>query len=359
MAKDYYETLGISKESSKDDIKKAYKKLAKKYHPDLNKDDPKADGKFKEINEAFSVLSDEKSKSQYDRYGTVGDDYGNSGSSGFGEGFSGGFNGFEDIFDSIFGGGSGFGNFSRKSRQPRQAVGESLEIDYEISMEDVISGVKKDFTYKHYDECDNCHGSGADTKDDVKTCDVCHGSGQETVQRRTPFGVFQSTGVCHKCGGSGKIITKLCHKCDGEGRVLKKEDIAVNIPKGFFNAKLRYSGKGNYPRSKGIAGDLYINVRLKKHADYKKEGIDLYKKVPILFTKFILGGNVEVNTLHGKKEIKIKSGMPFDATFRIKDAGLIDMNSRTGDLYVNFDIQNPKLSSKFNKYIEEIDKKLS
>lgn len=360
MTKDYYETLGISKDASKEDIKKAYKKLAKKYHPDLNKDDPKAGDKFKEINEAFSVLSDDKAKSQYDRYGTVGDDYGSSGSGfeGFGGGFS-GFSGFEDIFDSIFGGNSGFGNFSRRSRQQRQAVGESLEIDYEITMEEVISGVKKDFSYKHYDECDHCHGSGADSSSDIKTCDVCHGSGQETVQKRTPFGIFQSTGVCHKCGGIGKIITKVCHKCDGEGRILKKESITVNIPKGFFNAKLRYSGKGNYPREKGVAGDLYINVKLKEHSDYRREGVDLYKKVPILFTKFIIGGDIEIETLHGKKEIKIKPGMPFDATFRIRDAGLIDMNSRTGDLYVNFDVQNPKLSFKFNKYIEEIDKKLS
>lgn len=361
MAKDYYDILGISKDASKDDIKKAYKKMAKKYHPDLNKEDPKADEKFKEANEAFSVLSDDKARSQYDRFGTVGDDYGSSnGGAGFG-GFGGaGFGdfGFEDIFDSIFGGRSGFGGFSRRSQQRQEAVGESLEMGYEITMEEVISGIQKEFTYKHYVECDHCHGSGAESSKDVKTCDVCHGSGQETVQKRTPFGIFQSTGICHKCGGSGKIITKLCHRCDGEGRILKKETITANIPKGFFNAKLRYSGKGNYPRTKGIAGDLFINIRLKEHKDYRRDGVNLYRSVPILFTKFIIGGEFEINTLHGKKTIKIKPGMPFDSTIRIKDYGLIDMHSKTGDLYIDFDVQNPKLSRKFNKYMEEIDKKM-
>lgn len=358
MTKDYYDILGVSKNASKDEIKKAYKKLAKKYHPDLNKHDKDTETKFKEVNEAYSVLSDDKAKAQYDRFGTVGDDYGSSaGGSGFGgfEGF-GDFGGFEDIFDSIFGGGrSGFGGFGG-SRRRSVNQGESLQMNIEITYADVINGLEKEINYTHYATCDFCNGTGAESKDDIKTCQNCHGTGQERVTKRTPFGMFQTNRVCSHCGGTGKTIEKVCKKCHGEGRISKDEKLKIKIPKGFFNAKLRYKGKGNAPSGEGISGDLFINVILQEDQKYERKGLDLYMDQEILFTKMILGGKIEIDTLHGKKELKIKQNMPFDALMRVKGYGLIDLDGRKGDLYVSFDIKNPKLSKKHQKYIEEIEK---
>jgi molecular chaperone DnaJ len=356
MGKDYYKTLGVDKNASKEEIKKAYKKLAKKYHPDLNKDDPEAENKFKEINEAVSVLGDDKKRQQYDQFGA--DSFKNGASSGFrSSGFdfndfasNSGFSDFGDIFEQFFGGRS-----SRRTRR-QQYRGNDLLYQMEIELEEAAFGTKKTIHYNRKEKCAECNGEGGTG---IKKCNTCHGSGRVTQARRTPFGMFQTTGTCPECNGTGKIIENVCKKCHGAGIKNKKKTLQVDIPKGIDSgSRLRLKGEGDAAPKGGIAGDLYIQIFVKEHEYFKRRDYDILLDVPISFTQATLGSKIEVPTLYGKAMLKIPSGTQPGTIFKMKDKGIKHMNGvYHGDQLVKVKVKVPeKLSKKEKKIIEELRK---
>lgn len=350
-ARDYYEVLGVEKNASEDDIKKAYRKLARKYHPDLNKDDPTAADKFKEVNEAYQTLSDADKRSQYDQVGH--DAYeqaqrgGGAGYGGFGgQGGFGGFGGFGgqaggfdmgDIFDMFTGGGG-----RRQRNGPEQ--GADLRYDMEITLREAAEGVTKTFNIKKDETCKRCHGSGAEPGTDVETCPHCHGTGQERVVRNTPFGQMVNVATCRNCGGRGKIIKEKCHSCRGTGigRVDKK--LEIHIPKGAdTGVRMRIAGEGEPGKRGGPAGDLYVYIYVKDDPDFEREGDDLYTRADISFPTAALGNTVKVATLDNEVELKIPAGTQGGTKFRIKEAGMPRLQrSGKGDLYVIVNVTVPK-----------------
>ena len=355
VSKDYYEILGVSKDASKEDIKKAYKKLAKKYHPDLNKDDEGAQEKFKEINEAISVLGDDKKRAQYDRFGSADTSAANDFSD-FAAG-RGGFGDFgvdlDDIFEQFFGG--GFRGSAR--RGPRR--GSDLRYDMEVELEDVAFGAEKHIVIPQLDTCSSCNGTGAENPDDVKTCPECHGAGRVRRQQRTPFGMFQTESVCRKCRGRGKVVAKECKVCDGEGRVERNKRLKVDIPKGVEDGStLRLSGEGEAGEHGASHGDLYVVIHIKPHKVFAREGSDLYVDVPISFAQAALGDEITVPTMYGSAKLKIPAGTQTHTLFRMKDKGLPRIRSSVkGNQMVRVVVETPsKLSKKQKELLEEFDK---
>ena len=351
MSKDYYETLGVKKDATKEEIKKAYKKLAKKYHPDLNKEEGSAD-KFKEINEAASVLGDDKKREQYNRFGTAG-------SNGSGQGFSGfdfsnmggaGFD-FEEIFDTFFGGGG------RRRRGPQR--GSDLEYEMEITLEEAAEGVTKKISIPKLDTCEECKGSGAESESDIQICGTCNGRGSVIRQQRTPFGIFQTQTTCPKCRGEGKSIEKECEKCDGEGRVRKTHKLDVDVPAGVFNnARLRIGGAGQAGPHGGTPGDLYIRIRMQDHKIFQRVEDDIYLEAHITFAQAALGDEIEVPILLGKAKMKIPTATQSHTVFRLKGKGIPHLQGYgSGDQKVRVIVDIPKsLSRKQKEQIKEFDK---
>lgn len=353
MAKDYYKILGVDKNATKQEIKRAYKRLAKKYHPDLNKGEGSAE-KFKEINEAASVLADDNKRQQYDQFGT---------SEGFG-GFKGadfsdfmsdiggfGFD-FDKIFDSFFGGGSFFGK-----RRPRK--GSDLRYDLEINLEDAAFGAEKEIYITRTEECPKCEGSGAKNKSSIETCSDCNGSGYKKETRRTPFGYFSTTTTCSVCRGKGTTIKEKCTECEGTGRVEKNRKIEVKIPKGIeTGTSLHISGEGE--AGEAGAGDLYVVVHVKEHEIFDRKGEDIYLNAPISFVQAALGDEIEVPTLEGKAKLKIPSGTQTNTLFRMKGKGIPVLHSYgSGDQMVRVIVQVPeKLTKKQKELLEEFKKNL-
>ncbi len=344
MAKDYYKILGVDKGASKQEIKKAYKKLAKKYHPDLNKDNPKASEKFKEINEAAAVLGDDKKREQYDRFGKTGEGF--SGFEGFDfsnfGGFGGGFEDFGDIFDAFFGG-------SRRSG--RNNRGSDLRYELSITLEEAATGVKKKISVPRYETCDKCGGSGAKSSSDIKVCPDCNGSGYVRKAQRTPFGVFSTTGQCSRCHGEGRIISEKCNVCHGSGRVEKTRKIEVDIPAGVeTGSQLRISGQGEAGVHGGMPGDLYIYIHVQKHPVFERHGDHILLDIPISFVQAVFGDEIEVPTLKGKAKMVIPPGTKTHTTFRLKGEGMPSLRRRyRGDELVKVKIQTPKRLSKRQK----------
>ncbi len=355
MVKDYYKTLGVEKNASKDDIKKAYKKLAKKYHPDLNKDSSATD-KFKEINEAASVLADDKKRAQYDQFGSAetsfspGFDFNKFDFSDFGFGrFD-----FGSIFDDLFGGGFSFGG---QSRRPRR--GSDLMYETEITLHEAAKGVKKKVELPRMEVCPDCKGSGAFSESDIKTCDNCNGRGMASTTRRTPFGVISTTSGCRKCAGSGKIVEKECEKCDGKGKIKKHVTIDVSIPEGIENGStLRLQGEGQAGDIGGPAGNLYVVVRIKPHKVFERVGDDIYIEVPISFTQAVFGSEITVPTLDSKAQLKIPKHTQTDTLFRMKGKGIPNLNGRSkGNQFVKVVVQTPeKLNKKQKDLLKEFAK---
>ena len=344
MGKDYYQTLGVSKDASKEEIKKAYKKLAKKYHPDVSKDNGSGE-KFKEINEAFSVLGNDSKKSRYDQFGSAdGQGFGSGDFSG--HDFSGGF---EDIFDSFFGG----GGRRRRRRGPQR--GNDLEYQLDIILEDAAFGATKTVVIPRLENCGKCDGSGAKHKDDVKTCDACQGSGSVTRRQRTPFGVFQSSAPCGKCHSTGKMITDFCETCDGEGRVRQSRKVDVKIPKGVRSGtRLRMSCQGEAGESGAPTGDLYIYILVKSHDVFVRDGDDLLVAVPLDFVTAALGGQVTIKTLEGEATIKIPSGTQTETVFRLKGKGMPHLRGGHADLKAKVSVVVPtKLNKKQKELLRE------
>lgn len=345
--KNYYDVLGVKKNASADELKKAYRKLARKYHPDLNKDNPKeAEAKFKEINEAYETLSDETKRSQYDQFGheaftragQTGGFGGNAGGFGF-QDFSqaGGFGGFGDIFETFFGGAQG-----RRNTGP--VDGADLRYDMEITLEEAAFGANKEFSIVKEETCPHCHGNGAEPGTSVESCPRCHGSGQEQVVRNTPFGQMVNVTTCSECGGRGQKISTPCRECQASGRVQKKRKLQVQIPPGVdTNSRIRLRDEGEPGTRGGRQGDLYVYIYVKPHHRFSRRGADLYCENHISFPVAAMGGTTTVETLYGKVELKIPHGTPNGKVFRLAEQGLPALRgSGKGNLNVTIVVDVPR-----------------
>ena len=343
--RDYYEVLGLSKGASADEIKKAYRSLAKKYHPDLNPGDKEAEEKFKEINEANEVLSDADKKAKYDTYGHAAFDP-NAGFGG-GSGFGGsGFGGFDmgDIFSSFFGG-SGFGGFGGSRQRANAPVdGDDIGVRIVISFEEAVFGCKKEISYNRIQKCSDCSGSGAEKGSGVEKCSRCSGTGRIRVQQRTAFGMMQSENACPDCRGTGKIIKNPCKNCNGKGMVKIKKTVEANIPAGVDDGmRIALRAQGHEGRNGGMAGDLVIQVSVRPHAIFERDGKDIYCDVPITFAEAALGATVKIPTLDGSMDYTIPEGTQTGTVFTIKQRGIVDVNGRgKGNLYVRAVVETPK-----------------
>lgn len=322
MTKDYYNTLGVEKTATKEEIKKSYKKLAKKYHPDLNKSEDAAE-KFKELNEAAAVLSDDEKRTKYDQYGTTSDQFGRGFEgfdfSDFGSQFGGDFGDIFDHLGDIFGGSFGFG--SQRRRASRR--GADLRYDMEITLNEAAEGITKHIVVPRLEQCTKCHGSGAESESDIVTCPDCNGSGMRRRTQRTPFGIFQTQTTCGKCRGQGKYIKNECVVCDGTGVVKKTRKLEIKVPAGAEEGtNLRLSKEGEAGEKGDEAGDLYVIIHVKEHEVFERHGDDIYVKVTIPYTIAALGGEVEVPTLNEKAKLKIPAGTQNNTIFRMKDKGI-------------------------------------
>src|SRR5690625_743523 len=291
--RDYYEVLGVAKDASKEEIRKAYRKLARKYHPDVNKED-NAEEKFKEAKEAYEVLYDEQKRAQYDQFGHASQQQGFGGGGGFG-----GFGGMDDIFDMFFGGGG-----RRDPNAPQQ--GADLQYTMELTFEEAIFGKETEISLPKDEECQTCHGSGAKPGTKPQSCSHCNGSGQLNMEQNTPFGRVVNRRVCHYCQGTGKIIPEKCHTCRGEGKVKKQTKIKISIPAGIDEGQqIRVSGQGEPGKNGGPPGDLFVVVHIREHEYFQREGDHIYLELPITFTQAALGDEIEVPTVHGNVMFKI------------------------------------------------------
>lgn len=366
MANNYYETLGVEKNASADEIKKAYRKLAHKYHPDKGVGN---ESKFKEVNEAYQVLSDNEKKSQYDQYGQTFEDAQRNGQGHPGGGFGGaggpfGAGGFDfsgfggqggvefdlgDIFGDLFGG--------QRQRQERRTRGIDLEMPLTITFEEAVFGVKRSITLEKKDACKTCEGSGAKPGTKVVTCSVCHGQGQIRTQRRTVFGNVASSSICEKCEGSGQVPEDPCSTCKGTGIMRQQKTIEVQIPAGIDDGqRVRVTGEGELGYRGSKPGDLYLSIRVKQHKEFKRQNTDLFKDLPISFTQAALGTKIEVETLDGKIELKIPAGTQAGKILRVGGKGVPIINStKRGDLFITVRVIIPhKLSKEENELLKKL-----
>ena len=351
--RDYYEVLGVTKNASDDEIKKAYRKMAKKYHPDLNPGNKEAEAKFKEVNEAYEVLSDSTKKARYDQFGHAGVDPNYCAGAG-GAGYGGaGFGGFDfgdigDIFEGFFGG--GFGGAARSNPNgPRR--GADVEANITISFLEACKGCEKDVTISSMDACPECGGSGAAKGTTAKTCPDCGGRGQVRVSQRTPFGVVQTTRPCSRCGGKGKIVENPCPKCHGGGRVRTSKSVHVNIPAGIDDGQaFSISGRGDHGMNGGPAGDLIVNVNVRPDPLFTRRGFDIWCDIPITYAQAVLGDEIVVPTIDGKVKYTIPEGFQPETVVRLRGKGVQRINARgRGDQYVKMNIEVPKNLSKQQK----------
>ncbi|EAX47519.1 chaperone protein DnaJ [Thermosinus carboxydivorans Nor1] len=338
--RDYYEVLGVPRTATEEEIKKAFRKLARKYHPDVNRDNPKeAEEKFKEINEAYEVLSDPERRAQYDQFGHAAFDPGQgAGAGGFG-GFGGfGAGGFSDIFDMFFGQ-TGFG-----ARHAGPEKGADLRYDLEIAFEEAAFGVEKEIQVPRTEECPACHGSGAAPGTHPETCPQCRGTGQQQIVQNTPFGRMVNVKTCTRCRGEGKIVRTPCKECQGRGRVRNKRTIKIKIPAGVDSgSRLRVAYEGEAGIRGGPPGDLYVYIFVKPHKLFTREGSDVICEVPISFVQAALGDEIEVPTLDGKVSLKIPEGTQSGTTFRLKDKGIPHLRGHgRGDQHVRIKVVTPK-----------------
>lgn len=347
--KDYYDVLGVSKTATADEIKKAYRKLARQYHPDVNKDNPEAAEKFKEASEAYSVLSDEQKRAQYDQFGHAAFENGGAGGAGgFGgfEGFGGfGGGGMEDIFDMFFG---GQGRGSRGSNAGPQR-GADLRFDLEITFEEATFGLEREISLYRDEQCPHCYGNGAEPGSKVETCPECHGSGEIRFTQNTMFGQMTNVRPCPKCHGEGKIISEPCKECRGQGTVKKNKKLKVKIPAGVDNgSRLRVAGEGEAGVKGGPSGDLYVYLYVKPHKFFERDGTTVYCEVPINIVQATLGDEIKVPTLDGQVVMKVPEGTQPGKVLRLKGKGIPSLrNSTRGDQLVRIKVVVPqKLNEK-------------
>lgn len=350
--RDYYDVLGVNKNASEQEIKKAYRTLAKKYHPDVSKE-ADAEAKFKEVQSAYDVLSDPKKKSQYDQFGHAGEQFG-GGAGGFGgfEGF-GGFGDFSDIFSSFFGGGG-----SRGQREEKLS-GDDIEISMTIDFMEATLGTSKKINVEQEVDCHNCHGSGAKHPDDVQICSKCHGQGYVNVEQRTILGTVRSQQICNQCNGRGKTVKNKCDICRGKGRVKETKTVDVKIPAGVDNGiTLRVSGYGHGGSMGHPNGDLFITFRVRPHKIFERKNDDIYLKIPLTYTEAVLGTEINIPTIYGEVKLKVPSGIQPGTRLKMRDKGVKNIrNNRNGDQYVIVDIQTPQnISQQEKKLYEQLAK---
>lgn len=349
--RDYYEVLGLQKGATDAEIKKAYRKLAKQYHPDLNPDNPEAEAKFKEINEANSVLSDPDKRAKYDQFGHAGVDpnYGAGG-------FSGGFSGFDggidlgDIFDNIFGGGfGGAGTRTNNANAPRR--GSDIAASLSISFMEACKGVAHDIEINRSEQCDECGGTGAKKGTEVKTCGECHGTGKVVYRQQSMFGTMQSTRACTKCGGKGKVIESPCPKCSGSGRMTKKKTISVNVPAGISDGMtLAVRGQGNIGANGGPRGDLNVRISVRKDPVFERKDYDIWIDIPITYLQATLGAEIEVPTIDGPVSYTVPAGTQPGTVFRLRGKGVQRLQRPDrGDQMVKINVEVPRNLNKKQK----------
>ena len=329
--RDYYEVLGVDKSASEDEIKRAYKKMARKYHPDLNPDNKEAEEKFKEVNEAYEVLSDSDKKARYDQFGFAGVDSNYGAGAGGGAYGAGGFD-FGDLGD-IFG---------RNPNAPQR--GESIRLSVTISFEEAAFGCEKEVSVDRYETCVVCHGSGCADGTSPEVCPDCHGSGQVQVRRQTPMGVFATTSPCGRCGGKGRIIKTPCTACRGSGLERKRRTIQAKIPAGIDNGQtISIRGQGHAGKNGGPSGDLLITITVRPHELFRREGTSVLCEAPITFAQAVLGAELEIPTIDGKVKYDLPEGTQSGTTFRLKGKGIPELNGRgRGDQYVTVYIETPR-----------------
>jgi molecular chaperone DnaJ len=350
MAKrDFYETLGVAKNASDEEIKKAYRKLAMKFHPDRNPDSKQAEDKFKEAKEAYEMLSDPQKREAYDRFGHAGVDPNMGGAGGAGAGFGGGFSdSFGDIFGDIFGGGG------RQRGGPQVYRGADLRYNLDITLEQAANGFDTTIRVPSWDECDTCHGSGAKPGTSATTCGTCGGHGQVRMQQ----GFFSIQQTCPKCHGSGKVIADPCSPCAGSGRVKRNKTLEVKIPAGIDDGmRIRSTGNGEPGMNGGPPGDLYVEIHIKQHAVFQRDGDDLHCEMPISFAKAALGGEIEVPTLSGKVSFSVPEGTQSGKTFRLRSKGVKGVRSGfPGDLFCHVVVETPiKLTDRQKDLLREFE----
>lgn len=344
--RDYYEVLGVNKSAGEDEIKKAYRSLAKKYHPDMNPGDKEAEVKFKEVNEAYAVLSDSEKRSKYDRFGHDAFDP-TSGGGGYGgfSGFSGADFDFGDIFSSFFGGGT-----STRSRANAPVEGDDIAARVTVSFEEAAFGCKKEVNFARVENCPDCHGSGAEHEGDIEKCPECNGLGRINVRQQTMLGYMQTQRTCQRCAGRGKIIKSPCKNCNGKGRIRINKKLEVNIPSGIDDRQnIILRNQGSAGLNGGPNGDLIIEVRVKEDKIFEREGNNIYCEVPISFTEATLGAEIDIPVLGGGVEkFKIPEGTQSGSDFTLKNKGIPDINTkRRGDLIFKVSVETPKnLNSK-------------
>ncbi len=350
--KNYYKILGVNKDASADDIKKAFRKLALKHHPDKNQGNKESEKKFKEINEAYEILKDDQKRAAYDKYGSAG--FQNSGG-GF-HSQAGGFEDFADVFGDIFGDFMGRGSSSPKQQRENQFRGSDLRYNTEITLENAYKGLNRNIKFRTAVKCDECDGKGTKAKTGITTCNTCHGSGKVRYQQ----GFFMIEKVCTSCSGSGVMIKDPCKTCKGEGRYEKEKNLSIHIPKGIDNgAKIRVSGEGEAGVRDAASGDLYIHISVKPHEFYQRDNANLHCSVPIKMTTAVLGGYIEIPTIDGNiAKINVPAGTQFGTKLRMQNKGMPIMNSsRNGDIYVNVNVELPiKVTSKQKELLEEFGK---
>ena len=356
--RDYYEVLGVSKTATDEEIKKAYRKLALKYHPDYNPGDKTAEEKFKEINEAHEVLSDPDKRKRYDQFGFAGVDPNYAASQGGAGGF-GGFGGVDlgDIFGDIFGGGfGGFAGGGARSNPNAPRKGQDIRVRITLSFDEAVHGCKKNITITRQQTCTECNGSGAAPGTTPEVCPDCNGRGYTVQQQRTPFGVMQSQQPCTRCGGKGKLIKTPCKVCHGSGRVATKKTLEVNIPMGIDDDQsIALRGMGDAGTNGGPAGDVIVMVTVRPDDLFQRDGYDVWVTIPITFSQAVLGDNITVPTIDGKVEYTLPEGTQSGTTFRLRGKGIQYLNGRgRGDMYVKCDVEIPK---KLNKTQREALKK--
>ena len=348
--RDYYEVLGISKGASADEIKKAYRKLAKENHPDLHPGDAAAEARFKEVNEAYEVLSDADKKARYDQFGHAGVDP-NFGAGGYGGGFDGNFDfgDLGDIFGSFFGG--GFGGSTRRANPNAPQRGESIRVGVSISFEEAAFGCEKSVSVERLEQCAQCHGSGCAAGTTPEVCPDCHGTGTVQVRRQTPMGVFATSASCTRCGGKGKIIHQPCSACKGAGVERKRRTIQASIPAGIDNGQtISIRGQGHAGKNGGPSGDLLITITVRPHELFRREGTSVLCDAPITFAQAVLGAELEIPTIDGKVKYDLPEGTQTGTIFRLKGKGIPSINGRgRGDQYVTVYIETPRNLNKEQK----------
>ncbi len=352
--RDYYEVLGVGRSATPEELKKAYRGLARKLHPDVNKDDPKAEEKFKEVSEAYEVLSDEQRRANYDRFGHDDPMQGAGGGAGGFGGFSGqDFGGFNDIFDMFFGGGGG-----GRSRGPQR--GADLEYQLTIDFKDAAFGLKKEIEIPRTETCDVCTGTGAKPGTKVETCATCHGSGMQEVYTNTPLGRMVNRRTCPTCRGSGKKISTPCTECKGQGTVRRRRKIEINIPAGVdTGTRMRVTGAGEAGDRGAPSGDLYIVIRVNTHDFFKREGNDIYCEVPITFVQAALGDEITVPTLYGRETLRVPEGTQTGTLFHLRSKGMPKLGNGVskGDQHVRVIVQTPsKLTDRQKELFRELSR---